>query len=95
MPNGYELVILTGPLKGRALFKGDGAYDNARSAIPYTAEGMYAARWMILHHDDSGMKVVDAFDPSSRPECDHYWLVRRGGTCQHCTRQFIGNFKDV
>ena len=26
---------------------------------------------------------------------DHYWLVRRGGTCADCGKVFVGNLKDV
>lgn len=26
--------------------------------------------------------------------CDHYWLVRRGGKCPTCGRQFQENFGD-
>jgi len=95
MPNGFELIILTGPLKGKALFTGEGARDHAYSGIPYNSAGSYAARWMIAEHTGDNFKVIDFFDPKSRPECDHYWLVRRGGICPHCQRQFIGNFKDV
>lgn len=95
MANGFELIILSGPLKGKAMFTGDGARDHAYSGIPYTAEGNYAARWMIAEHTDSSMKVIDLFDPKSKPECDHYWHVRRGGTCSSCQREFVGNFKDV
>ncbi len=25
--------------------------------------------------------------------CDHYWLVRRGGDCQHCKDSFPGNYE--
>lgn len=27
--------------------------------------------------------------------CDHYWLVRRGGHCPHCRRDFLPNFQSV
>jgi hypothetical protein len=27
------------------------------------------------------------------PACDHYWLVRRGGTCPHCKDVFPGQMK--
>lgn len=29
----------------------------------------------------------------SNPNCDHYWLVRRGGTCPHCKVEFPGQFQ--
>jgi hypothetical protein len=29
----------------------------------------------------------------SNPNCDHYWLVRRGGRCPHCGVEFPGQFQ--
>lgn len=34
-------------------------------------------------------------DIERREPCDHYFLVRRGGRCLTCGRDFIGNFKDI
>lgn len=29
----------------------------------------------------------------TNPKCDHYWLVRRGGVCEHCGDHFPGQFQ--
>lgn len=29
-------------------------------------------------------------DPGPTTDCDHYWLVRRGGTCPTCRKHFNG-----
>lgn len=28
------------------------------------------------------------------PNCDHYWLCRRGGRCPHCKAEFPGQHRE-
>lgn len=35
-------------------------------------------------------RLVSAPGTIPRPECDHYWLTRRGGRCAHCGQYFTG-----